>query len=386
MPHVRSIFVRLSIVCSVLAGCSIDIKSKIAGSPNQAQVPVPSPLRPVTVIAGNGGIRLHTLDGGAHWEGEWDSAGLNDCFGYRDFAYGNGKWIAVSWTGGYNRVSTSPDGVHWRHLERVFQTNTIAYGNGIYLAEGYYSHDGYNFIKRDQVGVNELGGHTRFRFEPKSKHFIASGHLGGVAYSTDGITFIQTIPPIWDVNKSPFSWAIGNGIIVATQYRYLIRSDDGGVTWTIFDPIQGHLSSNDWLARSVYFDGTKFILDSGTSDYESTDGLTWIKNTLPHFAFIAGDLTTAFGMITQLVSGNVVDASNFSYSRDGVTFQNAESVTLTPSAQGIPTDRVKTTQMLTGMPSSDPNGPPPTDMPPSVLLTKDQFTASTPCDIPFDRQ
>ena len=55
---------------------------------------------------------------------------------WRSVTYGNGLFVAVSYTGTGNRVMTSPDGITWtsRTSAADNQWTSVAYGNGLFVA------------------------------------------------------------------------------------------------------------------------------------------------------------------------------------------------------------------------------------------------------------
>ena len=86
-------------------------------------------------------------------------------------AYGSGLWVAVSYTGGFGSIITSPDGVHWRHYESSKGAESITYGGGKFVADSFTSTDGYNFTFRT---INaSVGGHAAMAYV--GNNYVISG-------------------------------------------------------------------------------------------------------------------------------------------------------------------------------------------------------------------
>lgn len=375
----------------LLGACSVDFSAKDSASPfgNGPDPDVSTNFKPVSVLVGNGGVRAHTLDGGKNWQGEWDSQGADACWSYRDLGYGNGMWVAISKTAAFSRVSTSPNGVHWRHAENVISSSTVAYGNGMFVTDGYISLDGYTFTPRAQPGLSVVGTNPGLRYVPSNRGFIAFGDNGGMAFSADGVTFTQTLAPPANPNSRIMRIAISNSAMIAITPTKIVRSQSGGTTVSPTEPLSSNpynptLGQEPYLIN-VFFNGQVFILTGKNHSYSSNNaGYSWVTlpTPPPPFAFVAG--TPLFGFVAQMLSGGLIDPANLGYSMDAVSYQPAEAISFSPSVVGS-TLPLSTTGIITGLPSEDPNGPPPASMPPSILLGKSELIGAS-CSVPFDRQ
>lgn len=73
---------------------------------------------------------------------------------WRGITYGDGLYVAVA-TFGDNRLMISEDGENWELVSVLFPTNSVAYGNGIFVAVGssgaLASRDGRNWTSIDSV-------------------------------------------------------------------------------------------------------------------------------------------------------------------------------------------------------------------------------------------
>ena len=197
-------------------------------------------------------------------------------------AYGNGKFVAggTGYFRGadnklniYGKIATSSDGITWTvqtnqpfHMDNSgYGISQIAYGNGKFVA----------------VGGGPSGGKTSFHNK--------------MAYSSDGITWIAVADTALD-DKSGINVVYGNGKFVAfakvgssVGYRMAYSAD--GATWTSFtDSPNNPFKNNQFMSGAVGIDtiaygNNKFygwgIVTLSPSTYLSTspDGVTWTELT-----------------------------------------------------------------------------------------------------------
>lgn len=150
-----------------------------------------------------------------------------------DICYGNGKFVATSWSG-FN-LYTSTDGISWTVINNVVVENgtdweSIAYGNGIYVILGW--------------------------------------DTTSYAVSVDGITW--EIHEFQAAGSSVVSITFGNGVFCAF-IDTLTYTSNNGLDWEICSvPPQ---SKDAWL---IYYGANYFILvDTTPIIYLSVDGLIW---------------------------------------------------------------------------------------------------------------
>jgi hypothetical protein len=169
----------------------------------------------------------------------WNLANLPVTGEWFRLAYSGSQFVVV---GGQDRVIYSSDGITWTSASSPAPAGTtwtaIAHGNGTYLAIG-----------------------TDSSTFPISYQAIRS---------TDGIN--------WTLATTPFSSfspviAYGEGVwVVASGSGAVIRySTNNGTSWT---NSSGNPSPN---ARSIVYDGSKFILATDQGTLTSPDGITWTQ-------------------------------------------------------------------------------------------------------------
>ncbi len=159
-------------------------------------------------------------------------------------AYGNGRWVAVSY--GTGKSITSTDGINWTmNTSAVLSavTCSIAYGNGIWIAVaaalgGYYtSKDGLTWssitpypsnLKMDNIGPHALAFGNGV--------FCLGVRRGGVLVTTDGVNWLQTTLPASVSSGSSPKVFYGDGLFVAAVVGtsntslFMMTSYDG-YTW-----------------------------------------------------------------------------------------------------------------------------------------------------------
>jgi len=145
---------------------------------------------------------------------------------WKSVTYGNGLWVAISFSGVGNRVMTSPDGITWniRVSAADHAWQAVTYGNGVFVA----------------IGGQAVSG------------------LAPLMTSVDGINWIL------GSGISSFLWnsiSFGNGYFVAVSEQRTIYSEDG-ITWTN----KSNAVNNNWF--SVHFANNRFVAvsTSGTSN------------------------------------------------------------------------------------------------------------------------
>jgi LPXTG-motif cell wall-anchored protein len=259
---------------------------------------------------------------------------------WKDIAFGNGVYVAVSSNGNTRVMRTTdptctpvaPATSCWIGVDVGTDVNwqSVTFGEGLFVAVG----EGNN----DSLAMTSLDGITWTRRVTNPNHQrlwssveYANGNFVAVAFrnnnsantdvmtSPDGITWtLRTTPEFTDC--TPLStarcnqfWglAYGNGAWVAVGWVNsngasfnVMRSTDNGATWTYVTVP----SAQSW--RDVTFSGSEFIAvsrDSGPKMMTSTDGITWTERSAP-----PADGVQAVGSTVVLVNGNSLDIT-YSY-------------------------------------------------------------------------
>jgi len=211
-----------------------------------------------------------------------------------DIAYGDGKFIAVGFSGSpnYNRIAYSTDGANWslvNNLPSSIYPNAIIYGNGKWVTDNAYSTDGLSW---------NMATNTTSISSPKiiygNGKFVAVGGQNKIAYSADGQTWVAVSNPPF-VTGSNLDYindiAYGNGMFIAVGGNKIASSTDG-INWTAVSPsLFGNnsirciaygggkfVASNDWNATAYSLDGkswTPIIQNKLEGDYYSLNNLSF---------------------------------------------------------------------------------------------------------------
>lgn len=230
---------------------------------------------------------------------------------WKSVAYGNDKFVAISYT--KSEFAYSTDGITWTASEIPFYKlwEDVSYGNGKFVAiagmgEAVYSTDGITWSKLTFPGYNfssiTYGG----------EKFVSVGlNNNKVAYSSDGIDWRSSTLPISLYWRSV---TYGNSKFVAVGGNDTVAYSTNGITWNKSNlPDAGY---HVW--NCVTFGNGKFvaITDDGKLAY-STDGISWTESTFK-FSFAMNGFVT-FGNGKFLATVDV----NAAYSTDGIDWKDA---------------------------------------------------------------
>lgn len=218
----------------------------------------------------------------------WTSSAFPNSKTAFSILFANNLFIAAPWDQSATYVQTSTDGINWtpRSIPVSGGWESIAYGNGIYVA------------------VGDVGGGSA------SNKYI---------YSADGINWSasNTVPSgaVRDV-------AFGNGIFVATHgglcSDLCIRTSTDGITWT------QRTTPNTGNYRSVIYTGSAFYAGSNTGQgITSTDGLTWTSTS--NIGNNTEELAYGAGVWVSVSNGSIYSSSNFSIWTQGTGFSASKN-------------------------------------------------------------
>jgi hypothetical protein len=259
--------------------------------------------------------------------------------------HGGGRFVGIGSTPG-KQIITSEDGVTWtlQTTPYDFGWSRFAYGNGRYVATGYYntdrvygslvSTDGQNWQKNNlNFGFN--GSYSLTSLEYLNNKFIMTAYLNSVTpvsvySSVDGInwTLESNAAPSQQWNAITYGAgryiAVGTGV-VATRIMY---SDDGS-NWT------GVSSANDvngWVdveyGNPNGNDVFVAVSNTGTSSkaiYSLNKGLSWQSIN-------GGDTLKAWQSVVYgngkfvAVGGSTGGTKRAMYSSDGINWTTVDSV------------------------------------------------------------
>ena len=217
---------------------------------------------------------------------------INQIYGDKGIAYGNGIWVAVTGLSSAGQYLTSLDGINWTLRTMVGSTDIayVVFGNGIFVAI-QKANTGYWYSSSDGVTWSISSGTIPGPFIDMAygnKQFLALGGPGATTKligTPDG--FYSTINTPLPSTSTWTCICYGNGTFVAlagisTAGAY---STNNGASWTA-----STLPSTATWSSVAYGNGT-FVAVSGaakglgtsnsTSAATSPDGITWTARTLP---------------------------------------------------------------------------------------------------------
>jgi len=204
-------------------------------------------------------------------------------------------------TGGDGAFYVSEDGVAWQAGDVIsfWDTKSIAYGNGLFVAVGYvdggsgkntayYSTNGINWTSTSLPALRNWTGITY----GNGKFVAISGSdtsLSNIAaYSTDGINWTQTTLPL-TTNWSRIAY--GGGVFVACNADVPAAYSTDGINWNVTTALPLSLEWGDIAYGTIRGVGYFFAVGknrstaSGTSAAAySTDGINWTQTILPYKA------------------------------------------------------------------------------------------------------
>ena len=259
---------------------------------------------------------------------------------WKDIAFGNGVYVAVS-SNGTTRVMRTTDPTCtpvapatscWTGVDvgTLVNWQSVTFGEGLFVAVGEGNNDSLAMTSPDGITwTRHVTNPTHQRLwsnvEYANGNFVAVAMRNNnsantdVMTSPDGITWtLRTTPEFTNCTPSSTArcnqfWglAYGNGAWVAVgsvnsngASFNVMRSTDNGSTWTYVTVP----SAQSW--RDVTFSGSEFIAvsrDAGPKMMTSADGITWTERSAP-----AADGVQAVGSTVVLVNGNSFDIA-YSY-------------------------------------------------------------------------
>jgi surface protein len=240
--------------------------------------------------------------------------------GWYSAAYGNGKFVAISFNGGLNRVMYSSDGLTWAHTTVPVANNwsSVTYGNGLFVAVA--SSGTGNRVMTSPDGITWT---SRTSAADNSWQSVTFGNGVFVAVAQDGTgnrVMTSTNGTTWTIRTSAAdnlwrSVTYGNNMFVATAGSGTgnrVMTSSNGTTWTI----RTSAADNDW--RSVTFGNGLFVAVSNTGNQRvmtSTNGTNWTLRDAASTDFwrsvTYGDGTfVAVGGDNSTITTNVMTSTN----------------------------------------------------------------------------
>lgn len=237
---------------------------------------------------------------------------------WKDIAFGNGRFVAMSSASGGVRALTSTDGVSWTraaYLPGSGNWTSITYGNGRFVVVGTGLNSNMRMLtSTDGVSWTAMTGPAETEWVSVTYgngRFVAlgRGEATSIGVSTDGVTWsAYTVP-------SSIYWqsiTYGNGRFVAAsndpqEYGDNLMSSTDGASWTM------HTSpgASYYGFSSISYGGGQFLALQGPPSL-STDGINWTAIDNSSVGYIA-----TYGNGRFLTLGS----STYASSADGVSWE-----------------------------------------------------------------
>ncbi len=246
---------------------------------------------------------------------------------YRLLAYGNGTYVAMGYYG-TNRLTTSTDGETWipSDVLDAYSWNDLIFANGMFIALPADE----NAIHTSTDGVNWTAGSL---LSENAWHKIAYGNGLFVAVKDNGSYRVATSPDGVNWTERTGSTAVGyfitygNGLFVSGNYDYnTLATSTDGINWT------QQLYSNEGVAyfgsNDITFGNGLFVVVSDYSEdaqgneltqnmvWTSPDAVNWTLRDTPEgywYSVTYGD--GSFAAVGYSGSPNSLMTSN-----DGITW------------------------------------------------------------------
>ena len=244
----------------------------------------------------------------------WTARTMPSSSSWNSVAYGNGIYVAISSTSG-TIAASSPDAITWtaRTLPSSNVWRSVAYGNGTFVAiadstaSAATSIDGITWTAQT---LPSSSGWICVAYGNGLFVAVANGPSTIAATSTDGITWTaRTLP-------SSLNWksvVYGNGIFVAvsTTLGTVAATSVDGVTWTA----RTLPSSQIWQAVAYGYGVFVAVAASTSTAATSADGVTWTARSLPSSS-AWGSIAYGNGIFVTLSFGSASAAT----SPDGISW------------------------------------------------------------------
>ena len=221
-------------------------------------------------------------------DGTWNEATAALANNWRDVAYGNGTFVAVSWDSNW-RVMYSTDGINWTKTLATIgvEWEAVTFGNGQFVAiarngtndsnQVMYSTDGISWSNVGVTGVPvrpwESVAYGGGKFVAITGNFV-NGTTDQVMYSTDGGSWTGTNSAEangWnDVTYGDGKWVA----VSSSGTNRVMYSTDDGISWSNVG-VTG-VETSSW--SSTAFGNGTFVAVAGSGTNRvmySTDGISW---------------------------------------------------------------------------------------------------------------
>lgn len=256
----------------------------------------------------------------------WVGSGLTANRAWSTIIWCDTYWMMAGNSGQFSYIATSPDGIAWTEVGSIDHGAgkdpdkiVLAYKNGVAVLTAsftvqkiYYSSDAGATWAESSAGARNWRTVTS-----GNGKFVAAGRGGQLAYSTDGITWVETTPP----SASPWAaMTYANGLFVvvsepATLATQIAKSTDA-ITWTNSTSPENKSWSTIAGGNGIFIAANTTSGTSGTF-MRSTDGTTWASVNSPVNMLVSA-VEYGNGLFVAVQQSGGVNASV--YSQDGLTW------------------------------------------------------------------
>lgn len=275
---------------------------------------------------------------GTTWNTQLNRLPVGDGFNlnWRDIAYGNGLFVAVSPGRDINDANkifaTSSDGINWTARDVVFggAWHVIGYGNGIFVAAAWNDFNRRVLVSTDGINWTVYSNKISASLNPTeiiyvTDQFFMFGALGGAfATSPDGINWTtQTATPL---NALAFPQVVhGNNLFVAIgvavgSSTYLVMTSSDAVTW-----VESALPVTLIYGRLTHGRGVFVIVGRDGANQSviltSQDGVVWVTQQVPQNVSLFYDVYYAANIFIALAYDTTNNSMIMATSNSGTEWE-----------------------------------------------------------------
>ncbi len=215
----------------------------------------------------------------------WTKHPLEPLASWDSLAYGNGTYVAVGWggTNGVCRVSDTNAAV-WTEVELPVGELApwgVTYGDGLFVIAGYDQENREALVLTSSTGTNwtrQAVPHSSLeilRGITYADHtFVAVGGSSGdtIYTSPDGTNWTVKTPGL--IAEEIYGVCYGNGRFIACGSAGLAESStDGGDTWTLQTP-----GTRNYFESVAYGNGRFVAIGPERTNHYSANGVTWFPD------------------------------------------------------------------------------------------------------------
>jgi hypothetical protein len=249
------------------------------------------------VVPGSTSSGVMTSPDGVNWTYTAFPTTPNSSNNFRDITYGGGIFVATA-VGGANRIMYSRDGINWTAISvTTFDGGLwsgVAYGNGKFVAVSYNGPSVSNGVITSSNGINwalvttalpsiSQNWHGITYGVPLTGQFAGTGLFVSCGFFASGTSNIMTSTDgnVWTVRTTPTTTNLyrvkyGNGYFIATgnTLNPIISTD--GITWTLKQNVISGMSLTYGIPSSGPYAGQGMFITVGVDGTNRVSTATFI--------------------------------------------------------------------------------------------------------------